>query len=54
VRDPFQRIHGDGKQIVLATSGKKSETKYYINLLNVGDLIEAKIASPARLQPADG
>ncbi len=37
----FQRIHDDGKQIVLATSGKKSETKHYIKLLKIDDLIEA-------------
>jgi HAD superfamily hydrolase (TIGR01549 family) len=40
VRELFQRIRDDHKLIVLATSGKKAETKYYINLLKVENLIE--------------
>lgn len=39
VRQLFERIHDDGKPIVLATSGKKSETRHYVKLLEVGDLI---------------
>jgi HAD superfamily hydrolase (TIGR01549 family) len=39
VRDLFQRIRADGKPIVLATSGKKEETKYYTELLRIADLI---------------
>src|SRR5690349_22075596 len=39
VRELFQRIHDDDKRIVLASSGKKADTKYYIDLLEVGDLI---------------
>jgi len=40
VRELFQRIRDDNKAIVLASSGKKADTKYYIDLLQVGDLIE--------------
>lgn len=40
VRQLFQRIRDDGKRIVLASSGKKDDTKYYVGLLQVGDLIE--------------
>lgn len=39
VRELFQRIRDDGKRIVLATSGKKPETKHYTKLLEVDDLI---------------
>ncbi len=39
VRELFQRLHDDGKQIVLATSGKKSEAKHYTKLLGIDDLI---------------
>lgn len=40
----FQRIHDDNKRIVLASSGKKSDTKYYIDLLNIGDLIDGYVS----------
>jgi HAD superfamily hydrolase (TIGR01549 family) len=40
VRELFQRIGDDGKRIVLASSGKKADTKYYIDLLKIDDLIE--------------
>jgi len=40
VRELFQRIHHDGKPIVLASSGKKADTKYYIGLLKIDHLIE--------------
>jgi HAD superfamily hydrolase (TIGR01509 family) len=40
VRELFQRIRDDGKSIVLASSGKKADTKYYIDLLQISDLIE--------------
>jgi HAD superfamily hydrolase (TIGR01549 family) len=39
VHELFQRIRADGRQIVLATSGKKSETQYYSRLLRIDDLI---------------
>jgi HAD superfamily hydrolase (TIGR01549 family) len=40
VRELFQRIRDDDKRIVLASSGKKADTKYYIDLLKIDDLIE--------------
>jgi HAD superfamily hydrolase (TIGR01549 family) len=40
VRGLFQRIRDDNKRIVLASSGKKADTKYYIDLLKIDDLIE--------------
>lgn len=42
VRELFQRIRSDDKQIVLATSGKESEAKHYTKLLGIDDLIEAQ------------
>ena len=36
----FQRIHDDNKRIVLASSGKKADTRYYFDLLKIDDLIE--------------
>ncbi len=40
VPELFQRIRDDNKRIVLASSGKKADTKYYVDLLKVGDRIE--------------
>jgi len=40
VRELFQRIRDDHKRIVLATSGKKADTEYYIKLLKIENLIE--------------
>ena len=40
VRELFQRIRDDDKRIVLASSGKKADTKYYIDLLKIDDFIE--------------
>ena len=40
VRELFQRVRQDQKRIVLASSGKKDDTKYYIELLKVDDLID--------------
>ena len=40
VRELFQRVRDDHKRIVLASSGKKAETKYYIDLLGIENLIE--------------
>jgi len=41
VRELFQRICDDDKRIVLASSGKEEDTKYYIeDLLKIDDLIE--------------
>jgi len=41
VRELIQRIRGDDKRIVVASSGKEEDTKYYIeDLLKIDDLIE--------------
>jgi phosphoglycolate phosphatase-like HAD superfamily hydrolase len=39
VRELFQRIRDGDKRIVLASSGKKADTKYYVDLLKIEDLI---------------
>jgi HAD superfamily hydrolase (TIGR01549 family) len=39
VRELFERIRDDKKQIVLASSGKKADTKHYIKLLKIDNLI---------------
>ena len=39
VRELFERIKRDGKQIVLASSAKKDELEHYKELLNVVDLL---------------
>src|ERR1043165_6061004 len=44
VHELFQRIRDDNKRIVLASSGKKADTKYYIDLLAVGDLIDGYVS----------
>ncbi len=40
VRELFQCLTDAGKRTLLATSGKQSETEYYVKLLQIGDLIE--------------
>lgn len=41
VRELLQRIRDDGKKIVLASSGKKEDTNYYIDeLLKIEDMID--------------
>jgi HAD superfamily hydrolase (TIGR01509 family) len=40
VRELFQRIRDDDKCIALASSGKKADTKYYIDLLQIDEFIE--------------
>jgi HAD superfamily hydrolase (TIGR01549 family) len=42
VRALFQQIRDAGGEIVLATSGKKSEAQHYVDLLEIGDLILGK------------
>ena len=42
VRALFEEIRGAGGEIVLATSGKKSETKHYVDLLEIADLISGQ------------
>jgi HAD superfamily hydrolase (TIGR01549 family) len=44
VHELFQRIRDDDKRIVLASSGKKADTKYYIDLLSVDNLIEGYVS----------
>ena len=44
VRELFQRIHDDNKRSVLASSGKKADTKYYVDLLKIGDLIDGYVS----------
>jgi HAD superfamily hydrolase (TIGR01509 family) len=40
VRGLFERLKDDEQRIVLASSGKEPDTKHYIKLLKIGDLIE--------------
>jgi HAD superfamily hydrolase (TIGR01549 family) len=40
VRELFQRIRDDHKRIVLASSGKKADTEYYVKLLKIENLIQ--------------
>jgi HAD superfamily hydrolase (TIGR01549 family) len=42
VRELFEQIRRDGRQIVLATSGKKTEAKHYTKLLRIEDLIDGQ------------
>jgi HAD superfamily hydrolase (TIGR01549 family) len=43
-RELFQRIRDDHKRIVLASSGKKADTEYYVKLLKIENLIEGYIS----------
>jgi HAD superfamily hydrolase (TIGR01549 family) len=44
VRELFQRIRDHDKRIVLASSGKKADTKYYIDLLKIHNLIDGYVS----------
>ena len=44
VRELFQQIRDDDKRIVLASSGKKTDTEYYVDLLKIGDLIDGYVS----------
>jgi HAD superfamily hydrolase (TIGR01549 family) len=44
VRELFQRIRDENKRIMLASSGKKADTKYYIDLLKIGDFIDGYVS----------
>jgi HAD superfamily hydrolase (TIGR01509 family) len=44
VRELFQRIRDDDKRIVLASSGKKADTEYYIDLLKIDNLIDGYVS----------
>jgi HAD superfamily hydrolase (TIGR01549 family) len=58
VRELFQRIRDDNKHIVLATSGKKADTKYYIDLLEIdngaGGSRATKTGKPERVGESGG
>ena len=45
VRDLFQRIKKDGKQIVLASSAKANELDTYKKIARIDDLIESETSS---------
>ncbi len=40
----FRRIHDDNKRIVLASSGKKADTEYYVDLLKIADHINGCVS----------
>ncbi len=42
VRELFTRIREDEKKIALATSGKKAEAKYYMEILRIENLVDAE------------
>ena len=44
VRELFQRIRDDHKRIVLASSGKKADTEYYVKLLRINNLIDGYVS----------
>jgi phosphoglycolate phosphatase-like HAD superfamily hydrolase len=44
VRELFQRIRDDDKRVVLASSGKKADTKYYLDLPKIEDLIDGYVS----------
>jgi HAD superfamily hydrolase (TIGR01509 family) len=45
VKELFQRIRDDKKRIVLASSGKKADTKHHIKLLKIDNLIEGYVSA---------
>jgi len=45
VRELFQRLIADGKQIALASSAKEDELAQYKKIANIGDLIDAETSS---------
>ena len=44
VHELFQHIRDDNKRILLASSGKRADTKYYVDLLKVGALIDGCVS----------
>ena len=55
MRELFQRIRDDNKRIMLASSGKEEDTRYYIeDLLKIDDLVEGYTCADAadRSKPA--
>lgn len=45
VRDLFERVRADGKQVVLASSGKEDEVRRYARLAGIDDLVDAATSS---------
>ena len=45
VRELFERIKSDGKQIALASSAPKKELEFYKQLLNISDLLEEETSA---------
>lgn len=45
VRELFERLKSDGKQIVLASSAKADEVAFYKKLLNVADLLDGRTSA---------
>ena len=41
VRELFQRLHGEGKKIALASSGKEEEVRHYEKLLGIQGLVDS-------------
>jgi HAD superfamily hydrolase (TIGR01549 family) len=44
VKELFETIRHDSKKIVLATSGKEEDTEYYIDLLDIGRLVDGFVS----------
>jgi HAD superfamily hydrolase (TIGR01509 family) len=44
VHELFRRIRDDGRHSILASSGKKADTKYYIDLLQADDFIAGYVS----------
>lgn len=42
VRALFEKLRGDGKRIVLVSSGNATEVEHYVKLMEIGGLIEAQ------------
>jgi len=45
VRALFERLRGDGKQIVLASSAKKDEIEIYKRIADIADLVSAEVSA---------
>jgi HAD superfamily hydrolase (TIGR01549 family) len=45
VRELMERIKADGKKVVLASSAPSDELEFYVELLNIGDLLEGETSA---------
>ena len=45
VRELMERIKADGKKVALASSAPRDELEFYIELLNIGDLLESEASA---------